>query len=113
LIEQNHKISDLPGPETKGIFVIKEKGIIVYIGKSGDCMRERILSHLAGYDAQTIGTYMKLVSRDYKENFVTVGWVEIDSPKCEEHHYIECLSKRQDCWPKFNLKRGRPAKKDK
>lgn len=112
LIEQNHSIRNLPEPETRGIFVIKENNVIIYIGKSGDCMRERLLSHLAGYDAQEIGKYMKTLSKEQKMQTITVGWVKVQAPSCDEHHYIECLAKRQNQWPKCNLKRGRPVKKE-
>lgn len=108
MIEQQKKLSELPVPETRGIFVIKEDGIIIYVGQSGDCMRERMLSHLSGYDAQNVGKYLKTMSKEYKQNHITVGWVQIDNPKFEEHHYLSCLAQRQKVWPKSNQKRGRP-----
>jgi hypothetical protein len=110
LINQSQSISDLPQPETRGIFVIKERGIVIYVGQSQDCMRERLLSHLAGYDSQDIGEYLKLMDKEEKEQYISISWVEIARPRCEEHHYVKCIEKRQGKWPSYNRKRGRPIK---
>lgn len=110
---QNRNVCDLPEPETSGIFVIKEAGSIIYVGQSGDCMRDRILSHLSGYDAQTVGKYLKQYSKEYKQQHVTIGWVAVKGAKFKEHHYLSCIAERQDKWPKCNLKRGRPPKSSK
>lgn len=108
LIKQQRKLNELPDPETHGIFVIKEDGIVIYVGQSRDCMRERMLSHLSGYDAQNVGKYMKTMSKEYRQEHITVGWVKIENPKFEDHHYLSCLAERQKIWPRCNLKRGRP-----
>ncbi|XP_063403498.1 uncharacterized protein LOC134687271 [Mytilus trossulus] len=108
LIGQHKTLYELPDPETRGIFVIKEDGIIIYVGQSGDCMRERMLSHLSGYDAQNVGKYLKTMTKEYRNEHVTVGWAAVDNPKFEEHHYLSCLAEKQKNWPKCNLKRGRP-----
>lgn len=110
LVQQNRSIKDLPEFETKGIFVIKELNRIVYIGKSTDCIRERMLSHLSGYDSQKVGVAMKKYSQQQKEENVTIGWVVLNSPSNKEHHYVNCLAKRQGEWPKYNQTRGRPPK---
>lgn len=111
LMEQQRTLLELPLPETKGIFVIKEDGVIIYVGQSGDCMRERMLSHLSGYDSQNVGKYLKTMGKDYRNDHITIGWVEIDNPKFEEHHYLSCLAESQSVWPKCNLRRGRPPSK--
>ncbi|XP_063425117.1 uncharacterized protein LOC134708481 [Mytilus trossulus] len=110
LISQSNNITELPEPETRGLFVIKEFNVVIYIGQSQDCLRERILSHLGGYDAQDIGEYLKDMDSDEKERNISIAWVEIMRPRCDEHHYIKCIEKRQGKWPKFNRKRGRPKK---
>jgi hypothetical protein len=73
-------------------------------------MRERLLSHLAGYDSQDIGEYLKLMDKEEKEQYISISWVEIARPRCEEHHYVKCIEKRQGKWPRYNRKRGRPIK---
>ena len=103
-------MTELPPPETKGIFSIKEDDFVIYVGQSQDCMRERILSHLSGYDAQNIGNYLKNITSEHKASSITISWVKVDKPKCEEHHYLRCIENRQGVWPKFNKKRGRPKK---
>ncbi|VDI05828.1 Hypothetical predicted protein [Mytilus galloprovincialis] len=110
LISQSKNITELPEPETRGLFVIKEFNVVIYIGQSQDCLRERMLSHLGGYDAQDIGEYLKDMDSDEKERNISIAWVEIMRPRCDEHHYIKCIEKRQGKWPKFNRKRGRPKK---
>ena len=111
LLSQNSPLSKLPEPETNGIFVIKEDESIIYVGQSVDCMRERLLSHLSGYDAQTVGTYLKTLSKEYKTEHITLGWIEIKGVNFKEHPYLRCLANKQQEWPKCNLKRGRPIKK--
>ncbi|VDI65770.1 Hypothetical predicted protein [Mytilus galloprovincialis] len=110
LISQNRPVSDLPEAETSGIFVIKEDEHIIYVGQSGDCIRERLLSHLSGYDAQNVGSYLKTLPKEYKIEHIKLGWIEIKGANFKEHHYLSCLANKQQGWPKCNLKRGRPAK---
>ena len=102
LIDQQRSLQELPEPETRGIFVIKEDGVIIYVGQSGDCMRERMLSHISGYDAQNVGKYLKTKSREYRQEHITVGWISIENPKFEEHHYLSCLAERPPSRPQLN-----------
>ncbi|VDI81191.1 Hypothetical predicted protein [Mytilus galloprovincialis] len=87
LIEQHKTLYELPDPETRGIF-----------------------RHQRGwsYDAQNVGKYLKTMTKEYRQEHVTVGWAAVDNPKFEEHHYLSCLAEKQKNWPKCNLKRGRP-----
>ena len=110
LISQSKSIIDLPEPETKGIFAIKEGETVIYIGQSQDCIRERILSHLSGYDSQDIGEYLKVMNKEEKQKCISISWVKILRPRCDEHHYIRCIEKRQGKWPRYNRMRGRPKK---
>ncbi|XP_076076159.1 uncharacterized protein LOC143047071 [Mytilus galloprovincialis] len=110
LMNQSKSKSDLPKPETKGIFAIKENDCVIYVGQSQDCMRERILSHISGYDSQDIGEHLKNMDKEEKERSISISWVDIEKPRFEEHHYLKCIATRQAIWPKFNRKRGRPKK---
>ena len=68
-----NSIFDLPDPETRGIFAIKERNIVIYIGQSQDCIRERLRSHLAGYDAQDIGEYLKSMDPEEKDKIISIS----------------------------------------
>ncbi|CAC5394004.1 unnamed protein product [Mytilus coruscus] len=73
-------------------------------------MRERLLSHLSGYDSQDIGEHLKNIDKEEKDRSISISWVEIEKPRFEEHHYLKCIERRQAIWPRFNRKRGRPKK---
>lgn len=109
IMRQNRPIQQLPESGLVGIYAIKERRgseiDVIYVGKSEGHVRQRLLSHLNGYDGQEIGRYLSLKNKTEMEN-IYIAWVETKSPGELEHNTIRCVESLQGRESEFNLIKG-------
>lgn len=93
----------MPEKNLTGLYAIKKKNKVIYVGKSEGYMRKRLRAHIGGYDDQRIGDYMK---RKKNRKNISFSWIKTRRPDKKEHSVIKCIGHLQGEHPKFNIKGG-------
>ena len=95
-------------PEAQGIYTIGlEEGngdfTYLYVGYSED-MHNRLRGHKWG--KLHIDKFIKKQIKENDGKHLKMKWVEDEEEKCNEGEYIECMARKLEYWPEFNMKRG-------
>ena len=101
---KNKKWDYRPVSGTAGIYAIKEKNVIIYVGRSKD-IRRRLKEHFRG-TSQAIDKYLASRSESYKDRHITINYVADADHHCTEGSYIQCVKNAQGEWPKYNKQKG-------
>ncbi|XP_046572632.1 uncharacterized protein LOC124280682 [Haliotis rubra] len=96
-----------PRQETKirGIYVIKQDRLIIYVGRSKDIIH-RLRSHCSG-DKQAIDRHIG-VTPAWRLSY---NYVPDTDHSCSENCYLKYIAKLQGHWPEFNMQRGKRVPK--
>ena len=108
LLQKNWRYYELEEvPEDKGIYVIgiisdpiKEPEVL-YVGRTNN-FRRRLREHTT--QNLTIDKFLQKQISSERRNYLRVKWIKEINDDHTEKQYINCISHKLNCWPRFNIR---------
>ncbi|XP_048253532.1 uncharacterized protein LOC124127963 isoform X3 [Haliotis rufescens] len=93
-----------PSEALNGSYKIAEDGRTIYVGNAESAsIRRALRRHFKGMDKQHIGAYLSTLHEEYKEEFITVFWLDITIKHACNCSYLKCFERMEGRKPMYNM----------